>query len=86
MTKTTTKLKYTNNKRLNIFSGQSSFETFSNLQGNKLRKAQTNHDCWVEGKMLSFQPKNLVANLFTKNVSSVPADSPGPDTFVNGNP
>ena len=44
MTQRATKLKYTNNKRLNWISRQSPFETFSNLQGNKLWKAQPNHD------------------------------------------
>ena len=44
ITHTATKLKYANNKQLNWVSGQPPFETFSNLQWNRLWKAQPNQN------------------------------------------
>ena len=44
ITHTATKLKYANNKQLNWVSGQPPFETFSNLQWNRLWKAPPNQN------------------------------------------
>ena len=59
---------------------QPPFETFSNLQGNKLWKAQPSHDsstvnaglyekCYSSGK------KNLAANLIPKSLVTSPANA-----------
>ena len=44
MTQTSTNLKYSNNKWRNLIFRLSPFETFFNLQGKNLWKAQPNHD------------------------------------------
>ena len=87
MTQTATKLKYTNNKRLNWISRQPQFEYFSSLQGNKLWKAQPNQDsptatAGLKEKRNNSGQKNPAANFILKksgykpqNIFSSPAVS-----------